>query len=99
MALRRVDVEDVAGSAEPLASGLVSEARPFGIRFVGPEYPRRLAIRAGYLIEYAGSTFFLAFGETAGKLAAVRDRVDSAAVQNVGRDRGVHFVRVTVVLG
>src|SRR5215208_6004420 len=97
MALRRVDVEDVAGSAEPLASGLVSEARPFGIRFVGPEYPRRIAaLRAEYLIENAGRTFSLAFGEAAGELAAVRDRVDPAAVQEVGRDCRAYLVCVAV---
>jgi hypothetical protein len=96
MTLARVDVEDVAGPAELLAGGLVLKTGVVGVRIVGPEYPRRLAIRAGNLIENAGSTFFLAFGETTGKLTAARDRVDSAAVQDVGRDCRAYLVCLAV---
>jgi hypothetical protein len=39
MALTRVDVEDIAGTAEPLAGGFVFEAAPIRIRLIGPENP------------------------------------------------------------
>ena len=83
VALARVDVEDVPRSTELLAGGLVLEARFSGIRIVGPEHPGRLAVRAGDLVENAGGSFPLAWGEAAGELATVRDRVDPAAVQDV----------------
>src|SRR4051812_8703480 len=96
VALARVDVEDVARPTELLAGGFVLEAGLIGIRIVGPECPRPLTVRAGDLVENSGRTLPLAFAEAAGELATVRDRVDPAPVQDVGRDRGTHLVRVAV---
>jgi hypothetical protein len=93
-----VDVENIARPPELFAGGLVFEARVIGVWIVGPEYPRLLAVRAGHLIEDAGRAASLAPAKAAGELTSVCDRVEPAAVQDVGRYGGAYLVCVTVLV-
>src|ERR687897_23759 len=90
-ALDRVDIENVAGSAELLTCSLVLEARVVEVRIVGPEYVEPLPVRAMANEQHPATPLPLPLREAARELATVGYGPGAAFLVDLARYRGAYF--------